>query len=123
MQKMDATLSEIIVISAGILTVMNLVDKIVGWIRQAKAPENEKLKAIEFQLVQHGQRLDDHERTLEKHTSFFDVDKHRLDVLENGNHLACKALLALLRHTNGESNYEEMQDIEKELNGYIWKRN
>lgn len=118
----NITVSEMIVIAAGILTLMNLADKVASWAHQIRAPESEKLKAIETRLIQLGQRIDDHDRTLEKHAGFFDVDKHRLDVLENGNHLACKALLALLRHANGDSNFEEMQDVEKELNGYVWKR-
>lgn len=119
---MDITLSQIIVVAAGILTLMNLADKAASWAHQIRAPESEKIKEIEAGLFKVTQRLDDHDRIIEKHAGFFDVDKRRLDVLENGNQLACKALLALLRHANGDSNYEEMQGVEKELNGYVWKK-
>lgn len=119
---MNITVSEIVVISAGLLTIMNLIDKILSWARQVRAPETDRIKSIEVRLIQVSQKLDDHERMLEKHAGFFDVDKHRIDVLETGNHIACKALLALLHHANGGGSYEEMQDAEKELNGFIFKR-
>lgn len=119
---MDITLSQVIVIAAGILTLMNLIERVASWERQARAPETDRIKGLEVRLIQISQKLDDHERLLEKHAGFFDVDKHRIDVLETGNHIACKALLALLRHANGGGSYEEMQDVEKELNGFIFKR-
>ena len=119
---MNITLSEFVVVAAGILTIMNVIDRILSWARQAKVPEDERLKTVEFKIMQLEQHIVEHDRTFETHTGYFANDKARIDVLEKGSKVTSKALLALLGHANTGNNTEEMREAEVDLRRYLIER-
>ena len=116
------TVSDVIVIAAGILTIINLVDKVASIFKQANSPTEARLTSIEATLIRIDQQLNNHDKTLETHAGFFDNDKRRLDLLETGSRVTSKALLALLGHANAGNNYDEMREAEKELRDYLIAR-
>lgn len=119
---MNITLSEVVVVAAGILTIMNVVDRILSWARQAKAPEEDRLKAAEFKILQLEQQIGEHDRMFEVHMGYFANDKVRINVLEKGSKVTSKALLALLGHANTGNNSEEMREAEADLRRYLIER-
>lgn len=116
------TVSDVVVIAAGILTIINLVDKIANIFKQANSPTEARLTSIEATLIRIDQQISNHDKTLEAHAGFFDNDKRRLDLLETGSRVTSKALLALLGHANAGNNYDEMREAEKELRDYLIAR-
>jgi Flp pilus assembly protein TadB len=116
------TVSEVVVVAAGILTLMNLIDKVMLWKDREKAPDLEKIKSIQEKLIKIDQRIDDHEKVFEAHNSFLDKDNRRLEILEQGSRVTSKALLALLGNANRGDNTEEMHEAEKELSRYLIER-
>lgn len=116
------TISDVVVIAAGILTIINLVDKVANIFKQANSPTEARLTSIEATLIRIDQQISNHDKTLETHAGFFDNDKRRLDLLETGSRVTSKALLALLGHANAGNNYDEMREAEKELREYLIAR-
>ncbi len=116
------TVSEVVVVAAGILTVLNLIDKIAALFKKANSPTEARLTSIEATLIRIDQQISNHDKTLETHAVFFDNDKRRLDLMETGSRVTSKALLALLGHANAGNNYEEMKEAEKELRDYLIAR-
>lgn len=116
------TVSDVVVIAAGILTIINLVDKVANIFKQANSPTEARLTSIEATLIRIDQQISSHDKTLEAHAGFFDNDKRRLDLLETGSRVTSKALLALLGHANAGNNYDEMREAEKELRDYLIAR-
>jgi hypothetical protein len=116
------TVSDVVVIAAGILTIINLVDKVANIFKQVNSPTEARLTSIEATLIRIDQQISNHDKTLEAHAGFFDNDKRRLDLLETGSRVTSKALLALLGHANAGNNYDEMREAEKELRDYLIAR-
>lgn len=116
------TVSDVVVIAAGILTIINLVDKVTNIFKQANSPTEARLTSIEATLIRIDQQISAHDKTLEVHAGFFNNDKRRLDLLETGSRVTSKALLALLGHANAGNNYDEMREAEKELRDYLIAR-
>ena len=88
-----------IVISAGVLTLFNLVDKIINASRQAKEP------------------LDDIKRRIDV-LEQKDFEK-RIEELEKGNRILQKSILALLKHSIDGNNTEGLKKAEEELSDYL----
>lgn len=119
---MNITLSEFVVLAAGILTVINLIDKIFLIKKQIDKPAEERLRSLEAKLIQHDQKFEDHERLLEAHSGYLDADKQKIEVLEKGNRVMSKALLVLINKLNGTVNEERLKEVEEELDKYIFQR-
>lgn len=88
-----------IVISAGVLTLFNLVDKIINASRQAKEPLEDIKRRIDV---------------LEQK----DFEK-RIEELEKGNRILQKSILALLKHSIDGNNTEGLKKAEEELSDYL----
>ena len=119
---MDTTISQAIVICAAVLTVLNLVDKILLFKKQLDRPTDDRLRAVESKLIQHDQKFEDHERLLEAHSGYLDTDKQKIEVLQNGNRVMSKALLVMINKINGNVNEERLKEVEEELDKYIFER-
>ena len=112
---MSSWIETTLVISAGVLTIFNLVDRIVGYWQKSKEP-NEILK----------DRIDILERKVEtaftEYDSRFGRDKARLDSLEEGNKIVQKSLLALLEHSIDGNNTDGLKKAKEELSQYLINR-
>ena len=119
---MNTTINEVIVICAAVLTVFNLIDKIMLFKKQLDHPTDERLRAVESKLIQHDQKFDDHEKLLNAHAGYLDSDKQRIEVLQSGNRIMSKAMLVLINKINGNVNKERLKEVEEELDKYIFER-
>lgn len=119
---MNTTISQAIVICAAILTVLNLIDKVLIFKKQLDHPTDERLRQIEAKLIQYDQRFEDHEKTMKAHADHLDADNNKIKVLQDGSRIMSKALLVLINHANGSGNPERMQEVEHELDEYIFSK-
>lgn len=116
------TISTLMVIAAGILTFLNLADKILFFKRLIDKPTDDRIHQIEAKLIQHDQRFEDHDKILKSHSGYLDTDNRRIEVLQDGSRIMSKALLVLINHANGQSNPERIQEVEHELDEYIFSK-
>lgn len=79
--------------------------------KSAKAPNAEQ-----------DRRLKNVEEDLKKVHGFLDTDKKRLDVLEDGNRVTQRALLALLGHGLDGNNQKQMRDAKEDLENHLINR-
>ena len=105
-----------IVVSAGILTLFNLIDKIIGYKHQAEEP-TDKLeervllleKKMEFEV----------KAIFVEYDARFGRDKQKIELLEQGNRITQKALRALLKHSIDGNNVAALEKAEEELSDYL----
>ena len=109
----------VIVIAAGLLTLFNLGDKIVAWIKVLKKPQDDleqrvgKLeKAIEgeYKLI-----FADYETRFKR-------DLERITKLEEVNNLMMKSMLALIRHAETGNNKDQLKKVGEDLQDYIFNK-
>jgi hypothetical protein len=101
----------ILAIAAGISCVAAAIGWIVKWVQAARAPGkrvNDRLKAVEAQLEEHGKYLTN--------------DKRRLEAIEEGSRVTQKAILALLSHGIDGNDIEAMRTAKAELQEYLIER-
>lgn len=94
-----------IVIAAGVLTMFNVIDKIVTTIKAAKNPVDDLKK-----------RVDDLERKISDSYPRYDS---KIEVIEDGNRVVQRAILELLKHSIDGNNIDGLKDAEKELSKYL----
>lgn len=94
-----------VVIAAGVLTIYNLIDKIVTASKKAKEPTEELEK-----------RVADLERKILEN-----YDKRITDI-EKGNKVTQKAILALLEHSIDGNNTDGLKRAKDELSQYLVDR-
>lgn len=99
---MSDIFSTVVVVSAGILTVANLVDRIVQTVKLAKKPTDDLEK-----------RVSDLERKILEN-----YDKRITDI-EKGNKVTQKAILELLKHSIDGNNVDGLKKAEKDLSDYL----
>lgn len=99
---MNEIFSTVVVVSAGILTVANLVDRIVQTVKLAKKPTDDLEK-----------RVADLERKILEN-----YDKRITDI-EKGNKVTQKAILELLKHSIDGNNVDGLKKAEKDLSDYL----
>ncbi len=91
-------------IFGGFLLLTQVVDKIVSIVKKAKAPndtQNERIGKLEG-------RMDHVEKCL-------DSDNKRLDILDSGDRVTQRALLALLDHALDGNNVKQMEEAKQEI--------
>lgn len=98
-----------IVISAGILTLFNLVDKIINATNRVKEPTEDLKRRIE---VLERRTEEEYQRKFESY------DKEIADIKE-GNTVTVKALLAILKHSIDGNNTDGLRKSEEELTNYL----
>lgn len=97
-----------VVIAAGVLTLFNLVDKIVTSIKATKSP----LLALEKRVEELEQNA---KETLPKYET-------RISDIEEGNKVTQRAILAMLTHSIEGNNTEEMKKAREALQEYLISR-
>lgn len=110
------TFELIIVISAGVLTIFNLMDKLVGYAKKVKEPTDslsERVSTIEKRMeIEYKALFADYELRFRR-------DLNRIEAIEEGNRTTQKAILALLTHSIDGNNIEEMKKAKKALEEYL----
>jgi hypothetical protein len=111
----DLTLAEIgaglLAAASAIVLLANAAEKIAAAVRNAKAPnvrQDERIQKLE----------DDIEEIKEKLTA----DHDRFEVVDRGNRVTQRALLALLDHGIDGNNIEQMQHAKEELQNHLINR-
>ena len=91
-----------------IITVSGAVDVIIKTAKAVKAPnteQNERLTSVEDRLA--------------RHDELFGKDNKRLTMIEEGNRVTQKAILALLKHGIDGNQIPAMQKAEEELQRFL----
>lgn len=109
---MSSWIETTLVISAGVLTIFNLVDRVVGYWQKSKEP-NDILK----------DRIDILERKVEtaftEYDSRFGRDKARLDSFDESNRIILKSLLAIIKHDLDGNNTDALKLAQEDLQNYM----
>lgn len=102
-----------------VLTILNVIDKLVSFKKMAKAPEEEqnlKIRGLEAEVA-------DLKRQIKRHDEYFNNDKTRLDSMEKEtkhvNTIVIKSLQALTEHALNGNNTEQLHECSKEMNEYL----
>lgn len=98
----------VLAICAGITCVAGAITAISNWVNKAKSPIVALTKQIE--IIE--SRMDHYDEVLTG-------DNKRLSVLEEGNRVTQKALLALLSHGIDGNNIGDMEKAKKDLQDYL----
>lgn len=105
-----------IVIAAGILTIFNLGDKIIAWVKAIKQPQDsleERVEKLEKQVeLEYKAIFAEYERR-------FKADLDRINKIEETDNLIIKALLALMRNAETGNNKEKLRQVADELQDFI----
>ena len=113
---MDTVISftpgQIIAFAGGFTAICVAIGWIIKIVKAAKAP-TEALEA----------RIAALEGTVKAYEDYFANDKRRLDVLEEGNRVTQKAILALLSHGIDGNDVEGLKAAKSELQQYLIDRN
>lgn len=113
---MDTVISftpeQLIAIAGGFTAICVAVGWVIKIVKAAKAPT----KALEGRVAAL-------EGTVKAYEDYFANDKRRLDVLEEGNRVTQKAILALLSHGIDGNDVEGLKAAKKELQEYLIERN
>lgn len=94
-----------VVIAAGVLTIYNLIDKIVTASKKAKEPTEELEK-----------------RVAELERKILENYDKRITDIEKGNKVTQKAILALLEHSIDGNNTDGLKRAKDELSQYLVDR-
>ena len=103
---------------AGLITLSAVVKIIVDIIKKLKEPvdtQNQKFDQI-------NQRLDGIEAKMEKYDEYFDNDKKRIDLLQEGNRVTQKAILALMSHALDGNHTDELEEAKNKLHDYLLEK-
>lgn len=98
-----------IVLGAGVLTLFNLIDKIINASKKAKEPTDELRRRIEVL-----ERKTDEDIKLK-----FDNIDTEIGNLKESNKVILGGLLALLKHSIDGNNTDGLRESEKELTEYL----
>ena len=93
------------------LSAANLWDKIDAKKKALKAPT----AALEA-------RIEAVEKKQEQHDEYFNRDLKRIEILEEGNRVTQKALLALMSHALDGNDVERLRKAKDDLNEYLINR-
>lgn len=110
------TLGIILAICGGFLTIANVIDKLVAWIKEIKKPQTDleqRVEKLEKQIE------GEYRLIFADYEMRFKRDLERLNKLEETNNLVIKALLALMRNAETGNNKEKLKQVGDELQDYI----
>lgn len=108
----------LIIIVAGVLTIFNLVDKIIGWVKDVKKPQTD----LETRITKLEKAVEGEYRLIfADYEQRFKRDLERIGEIEKSNKLTQKALLALMQHAIDGNNTQKLREVANELNDYIFK--
>ena len=101
----------ILYVCGAIMTICGTITTAVSIVKLAKSPKDQldgRLKKIEEKLLEHDVLLNN--------------DNNRIKVIEEGNRVTQKALLALLAHGIDGNSIDAMTDARDELQKYLINR-
>ena len=108
----------LIIIVAGVLTIFNLVDKIISWVKEVKKPQTD----LEARIAKLEKAVEGEYRLIfADYEARFKRDLERINEIEKSNKLTQKALWALMQHAIDGSNTAKLKEVSDELNEYIFK--
>ena len=105
-----------IIVVAGVLTVLNLIDKVVSWVKDVKQPQTDlenRLSTLErkvegeYKLIFAG-----YDEKLQR-------DYDSINSIKKTNSLIIQSLLALTKHAEDGNNIDDLVTSRKELEKYI----
>lgn len=99
----------VVVISAGVLTLFNLIDRIIQYANKPKETTDELKRRIE--MIER--------KTDEDFKEKFENIDNEIGNLKESNRVTQKALLALLKHSIDGNNKDALTEAEKELSDYL----
>lgn len=94
-----------VVIGAGVLTIFNVIDKIVTKVKEAKEPTQDLEK-----------------RVAELERKILESYDKRIEDIEKGNKVTQRAILALLEHAIDGNNKNQLIKAKDNLNDYLTDR-
>lgn len=94
-----------VVIGAGVLTLYNLIDKIVNTVKATKNPIDDLKR-----------RVEELER---KNAEIYPKYDKKILEIESGNRVTQKALLELLKHSIDGNNIDGLKEAEKRLSDFL----
>lgn len=102
-------------ICAGLITLSAVANIVLSAIKKMREPaETQKAHFDEI-----NKRLDGIEARMAEHEKYFDNDKKHIELLEEGNRVTQKALLALMSHSLDGNHTEELEEAKKQLHDYL----
>lgn len=101
---LSITWTTILALLAGIIVIMNFIDKVRAW----KKPDQDKDKMIKD--------------TLEEHRRLLKKDNERLEQVESGLEISIKAQLAIMDHLITGNNIERLKSVKTEVQDYLISR-
>ena len=104
------------VIVAGVLTVFNLTDKLVAYIKELKKPTTDlevRVDKIEKEL-EFGIKA-----TFDKYEERFSRDLARINGIEDSNKIMLKSLLAIMDHEIDGNHVDQLKAARDELQKYM----
>ena len=103
---------------AGVLTIFNLVDKIISWVKEVKKPQTD----LEARIAKLEKAVEGEYRLIfADYEARFKRDLERINEIEKSNKLVQKSLLALMQHAIDGNNTTKLKEVADELNEYIFK--
>lgn len=105
-------------LSAGLITLSAVVKIIVDVVKKLKEPvdtQNQKFDQI-------NQRLDGIEAKMKDYEEYFDNDKKRIDLLQEGNRVTQKAILALMSHALDGNHTDKLEEAKNKLHDYLLEK-
>lgn len=67
-------------------------------------------------------KVNEHERALEKHMEYLAKDKQRLDDMEDSNKLIMRGLMQLMTHEIDGNHVDQLQKVRDDMNRYLIDR-
>lgn len=111
--------STTIVIVAGVLTVLNLIDKIIGWAKDLKQPQDD----LESRVSVLERKVEgEYKLVFASYDEKLQRDYDSINSIKKTNNLIVKSLLALIKHAEDGNNVEDLVDSRKELTNYIYNK-
>ena len=108
---MPAWVANVSVVLALVLSAFNLWDKLDAKKKALKAPTEAMMS-----------RLESVEKKFEQYDDYFRRDLRRIEILEEGNRVTQKALLALMSHAIDGNDIERLRKAKDDLNEYLINR-
>lgn len=103
------TFNFIICISAGILTLFNLIDRVIGYANKPKETTDELRRRIEML----------ERKNEEEYRQKFENYDRELSAIKESNKVTQRAILALLKHSIDGNNTDSLRKAEEELTDYL----
>lgn len=105
-------------VCAGLITLSAVANIVLNAIKKLKEPA--ETQSQKFDEV--NKRLEGIEAKMEKYDEYFDNDKKRIDLLQEGNRVTQKAILALMSHALDGNHTDELEEAKNKLHDYLLEK-